>query len=87
MRNILLLGAGRSATSLINYLKKHAEEENWHIKIGDFDIKLAEDKAGNHPNTSAIQFDILNENQTKDEIAKADLVISMLPARDRKSVV
>jgi saccharopine dehydrogenase-like NADP-dependent oxidoreductase len=81
MQNILLLGAGRSATSLINYLKKHAEDENWHIKIGDFDIKLAENKAGNHPNTSAIQFDILNEIQTKDEIAKADLVISMLPAR------
>jgi len=81
MRNILLLGAGRSATSLINYLKKHAEQENWHIKIGDFDINLAEEKAANHPNTSSIQFDILNETQTKDEIAKADLVISMLPAR------
>jgi saccharopine dehydrogenase (NADP+, L-glutamate forming) len=81
MRNILLLGAGRSATSLINYLKKHAIEENWHLKIGDFDINLAKEKAGDHPNTSAIQFDILNEIQTKDEIAKADLVISMLPAR------
>ncbi|MGJ3235058.1 saccharopine dehydrogenase family protein [Marivirga sp.] len=81
MRNILLLGAGRSATSLINYLKKHAEKENWHLKIGDFDINLAKEKAEDHPNTSAIQFDILNEIQTKDEIAKADLVISMLPAR------
>ncbi|WNB17306.1 saccharopine dehydrogenase C-terminal domain-containing protein [Marivirga arenosa] len=81
MQNILLLGAGRSATSLINYLKSNAEKENWHIKIGDFDIKLAEEKAGNHPNTSFIQFDILNEIQTQDEIAKADLVISMLPAR------
>ncbi|WP_296621939.1 saccharopine dehydrogenase C-terminal domain-containing protein [Marivirga sp.] len=81
MQNILLLGAGRSATSLINYLKKNAEQEEWHVKIGDFDIKLAEEKGGNHPNTSAVQFDILNEIQTKDEIAKADLVISMLPAR------
>lgn len=80
MQNILLLGAGRSATSLINYLKKYAEEQEWHIKIGDFDLKLAEEKAGNHPNTSAVQFDILNEIQTKDEIAKSDLVISMLPA-------
>jgi len=81
MRNILLLGAGRSATSLINYLKQHAEQENWHLKIGDFDITLAEEKAGNHPSTSFIQFDILNDIQTKDEIAKADLIISMLPAR------
>jgi len=81
MQNILLLGAGRSATSLINYLKKNAEKEDWHIKIGDFDITLAEEKAEGHPNTSFIQFDILNEIQTKDEIAKADLVISMLPAR------
>ncbi|HET8860170.1 saccharopine dehydrogenase family protein [Marivirga sp.] len=81
MQNILLLGAGRSASSLITYLKNHAEAENWHIKIGDFDLRLAQDKAGNHPNTSFVQFDILNEIQTKDEIAKADLVISMLPAR------
>jgi saccharopine dehydrogenase (NADP+, L-glutamate forming) len=81
MQNILLLGAGRSASSLINYLKKNAETEDWHIKIGDFDINLAQEKAGGHPNTSFIQFDILNEIQTKDEIAKADLVISMLPAR------
>jgi saccharopine dehydrogenase (NADP+, L-glutamate forming) len=81
MQNILLLGAGRSATSLINYLKTNAKTEDWHIKIGDFDVDLAKEKAGEHPNTSFIQFDILNKIQTNDEIAKADLVISMLPAR------
>lgn len=81
MQNILLLGAGRSATSLINFLKKNAVQEDWHIKIGDFDINIAKEKAGNHPSTSFIQFDISNETQTRDEISKADLVISMLPAR------
>lgn len=81
MQHILLLGAGRSATSLINYLKTHAQQENWFIRIADFDIGLAKQKAANHPNCQAIQFDILNNIQTHDEISKADLVISMLPAK------
>ena len=35
MKHILLLGAGLSTTSLINYLLKHAESENWFVRIGD----------------------------------------------------
>jgi saccharopine dehydrogenase (NADP+, L-glutamate forming) len=81
MNHILVIGAGRSASALINYLKENAEQEKWQIKLADFDISLAEEKAGNHPAVSCIQFDIFNSTQAKDEIAKADLVVSMLPAR------
>lgn len=80
MQNILVLGAGRSATSLINYLKNSALKEGWNIRLGDFDINLAESKAQGHPSFTAIQFDILNKIQTREEIGSADLVISMLPA-------
>lgn len=80
MQNILVLGAGRSTISLINYLKKNAQQENWKIRLGDFDIKLSEEKAANHPSFSAIQFDVMNKIQTREEVAQADLVISMLPA-------
>ncbi|MBK6263655.1 saccharopine dehydrogenase NADP-binding domain-containing protein [Marivirga sp. S37H4] len=80
MQNILLLGAGRSATSLINYLKDKAEKENWKIRLGDFDVSLANEKAAGHPSFSTIQFDILNKIQSREEIENADLVISMLPA-------
>jgi len=80
MRHILIIGAGRSASSLIQYLLNKTEEEKLHLTIGDLSLELAEKKTDNHPNATAIAFDIFNENQRQAEIQKADIVISMLPA-------
>ncbi|MCW4468577.1 saccharopine dehydrogenase NADP-binding domain-containing protein [Flavobacterium sp. MFBS3-15] len=80
MRNILIIGAGRSASSLIEYLLNKAEAENLHITIGDLSVELAERKTKGHPRASAITFDIFDEDQRREEISKADVVISMLPA-------
>jgi len=80
MRNILVIGAGRSASSLIKYLLDKSKEENLFITIADLSIELAQKKIKNHPNAKAIAFDIFNEQQRKEEIQKANIVISMLPA-------
>lgn len=80
MKNILVIGAGRSSTSLIQYLLTNSEKENWKITVGDIALETVQQKTGNHPNARAIVFDINNEEQRKEEIKKADLVISMLPA-------
>ena len=80
MRNILIIGAGRSASSLIQYLLNKSEKENLHVTIGDLSLELAQRKTNNHPNATAIQLDINNETQRHVEIQKADIVISMLPA-------
>jgi saccharopine dehydrogenase-like NADP-dependent oxidoreductase len=80
MRNILIIGAGRSASSLIQYLLNKSVEQNLHITIGDLSLELAQRKTNNHPNATAIQLDINNETQRHLEIRKADIVISMLPA-------
>lgn len=80
MRQILIIGAGRSASSLIQYLLNKSEEEKLHLTIGDLSLELAEKKTDNHQNATAIAFDIFNENQRQTEIQKADIVISMLPA-------
>ncbi|MCY1221618.1 Saccharopine dehydrogenase [compost metagenome] len=80
MRHILIIGAGRSASSLIQYLLNKSEEENLHLTIGDLSLELAQRKTKNHKNATAIAFDIFNETQRKEEIQKADIVISMLPA-------
>lgn len=80
MRHILIIGAGRSASSLIQYLLNKSEEENLHLTIGDLSLELAQRKTHNHKNATAIAFDIFNESQRKQEIQKADIVISMLPA-------
>ena len=80
MRNILIIGAGRSASSLIQYLLNKSTQENLHLTIADISLELAQKKTNNHPNASAIALDINNQEQRHTEIANADIVISMLPA-------
>ncbi len=80
MRNILIIGAGRSSSSLIKYLLDKSSTENLHITIGDLSVKNAEQKINNHPNASAIQLDVFNEEERKKAIQQSDIVISMLPA-------
>src|SRR6185312_1075311 len=76
MKNILILGAGRSSSSLISYL---LQQKLWYITVGDFSEESAREKIKGYDNARAIAFDIANEKLKKEEIAKADLVISMLP--------
>lgn len=80
MRTILIIGAGRSASSLIQYLLNKSVSEELHLIIGDLSLALAEKKANEHPNATAIALNIFDENQRKNAIQKADIVISMLPA-------
>ena len=80
MRTILIIGAGRSASSLIQYLLNKSVTENLHLVIGDLSLNLAQKKTNNHPNATAIALDIFDENQRKKAIQIADIVISMLPA-------
>jgi saccharopine dehydrogenase-like NADP-dependent oxidoreductase len=80
MRNILIIGAGRSATYLIDYLLEKSDAENLRVTIADLSIELAERKTKGHKNARAIAIDIFNEAQRHAEISQADIVISMLPA-------
>ena len=80
MKRLLLLGAGRSSASLIKYLIQKVSLNNWELVVGDYDLKLAQDKLPSHPRLKGIQFDIFNEQQREKEISSADVVISMLPA-------
>ena len=80
MRNILIIGAGRSSSSLIKYLLEKSSQENLHITIGDVSLDSAQSKINNHKNATAIQLDVFNAEQRSNAIQKADIVISMLPA-------
>ncbi len=79
MNSILVIGAGRSATALINYLLKHAPENNWQVTVADANLKLAEQKVGGRPNGLATWLDVTKPNDRKDLIQRADLVVSLLP--------
>ncbi len=80
MKEILVLGAGLSTTSLIQYLLNNASECDWQITVADIDKDLAIRKVNNHDRGKAISFDINNEAESTKTIADADIVVSMLPA-------
>lgn len=80
MRKILIIGAGRSASSLIKYLLDKSEAENIQIIIADLALELAQKKTMGHPNARAIQLNINDVALRNDAISNCDIVISMLPA-------
>jgi saccharopine dehydrogenase (NADP+, L-glutamate forming) len=77
---ILVLGAGKSATVLIQYLQKKAVQNNWYIVLADGDKATADHKWNHAENGHAIGFDIENSEIRNQYIQQADVVVSMLPA-------
>ena len=80
MRKILIIGAGRSTSSLIQYLLFNAESENWFVTIADQSKELAMKAANNHEKARAIAFDVNNDEERNRLVDENNLIISMLPA-------
>ncbi len=87
MKRILVIGAGRSASSLIKYLLDNAVKENWMVTVGDMDEDLAKAKVGGHERGKAVMFNGLDENARLPYLQESDLVISMLPASFHAPIV
>jgi len=81
MRNILIIGAGKSASYLIKYLLEKSSSENLKITIGDVNVENAKRLTNNHPHTEVVYLDVFNPESREKAITKATIVISMLPAR------
>ena len=81
MKNILIIGAGKSSSALIKYLLDTSDKENLFLTIGDISTENAHKLINNHQNATAIVLDVFDKKQREEQIQKADLVISMLPAR------
>lgn len=81
MRQILIIGAGKSTSVLISYLLNKSEAENLFLTIGDLDIEQAAKLSQNHERCKAIVLDVFNKESRESAIKNADIVISMLPAR------
>ena len=79
MKHILLFGAGKSATVLIQYLLKQAEVEKWKLVVVDQDLSLAKSKIQDSPYATALSFDIQDAQQRIEYVRQSDLVISLLP--------
>jgi len=79
MKNILLLGAGRSSSVLLKYLQEHASSSDWKISVADISLSHAREMV---KNDVAFSFHDLNKSADIKEklIQQSDIVISMLPA-------
>ena len=80
MKNILVIGAGKSAVTLINYLLNESAKNNWTVTVADYNLDLALKASNNHSNSRSIFFDVNDVNQRNKEIISSDIVVSMLPA-------
>jgi len=80
LKNILLFGAGKSASVLIEYLIENAVENAWHVTVVDTDKNLIEQKTKKSLSATAIGVDITNDITRKELVQNCDLVISMMPA-------
>src|SRR5436190_14129709 len=79
MKQILLFGAGKSASVLIDYLLNNANDEGWKLTVADANLQLVLDKINNSPFGTAVSFDINDDDKRGEYVNKADIVISMLP--------
>ncbi|WP_119080792.1 saccharopine dehydrogenase C-terminal domain-containing protein [Chitinophaga alhagiae] len=79
MKNILLFGAGKSATFLIDYLLANAPRQKWHITVADNDLMLIKSKIGKSYYATPAAFDVKDQAIRQQLIQETDLVISLLP--------
>ena len=79
MKHILLFGAGKSATVLIEYLKMLCVEMSWKATVVDGSADLLNEKIKGDPNLTGVQANVENEAGRNDLVKEADIVISMLP--------
>ena len=79
MRTILLFGAGKSATVLIDYLITSGPGNDWKLILVDADLQLAKAKLKNSVRDIAVSLDAEDTEQRGHYISQSDIVISLLP--------
>jgi saccharopine dehydrogenase (NADP+, L-glutamate forming) len=79
MNRILVIGAGRSATSLIKYLLEACAKHRWTLTVAEADIELAQKKVGGHTAGKVVKLDAAQPGDRRRLVSDADVVISMLP--------
>ncbi|HEY4291167.1 MAG TPA: saccharopine dehydrogenase C-terminal domain-containing protein [Puia sp.] len=79
MQQLLLFGAGKSATSLIRYLIDVAARRDWRLVVAESNLALAESKIGDSSYARAVQVDVANEDERNALVFQAQIVISLLP--------
>lgn len=78
-KNILLLGAGKSAAWITRYFSDNIKQLEINLIIADFSFEAAKELTLNQDWACAIELDITNDQKRSELIQNSDLVISLLP--------
>ena len=76
MKKVLILGAGLVAKPLVRYL---LDQPDFEVEVASRTVSKAIKLIDNHPHGTAKELNLKNEEGLRDEVADADLVISMVP--------
>jgi saccharopine dehydrogenase (NADP+, L-glutamate forming) len=79
LKTILVFGAGKSATVLIDYLKVVCEQKQWQLIVADANLQQAQSKIGSSANAKAVELNVIEEDERRILIEEANIVISLLP--------
>lgn len=79
MKYIVIFGAGKSSSYLIEYLIQHLSANNWKLTVLDASEAAAKAKVGAAPNAQGKSVQVENEPERKKWVQSADIVISLLP--------
>jgi saccharopine dehydrogenase-like NADP-dependent oxidoreductase len=79
MKNILVAGAGKSSSYLIDFLLKNSKSD-WRIVVMDASAEAIAEKIKNHPRGVAEVIDVTNDEQREKLVSEAAIVLSILPA-------
>ena len=80
-RKILVLGAGKSTSYLLDFFLDNSVSQDLHLTIGDLNPENIAKDIVNHPNCNAITLNIMENESRGKAIQSADIVVSMLPVR------
>ncbi len=79
MQTILVAGAGKSSTYLIEYLLENASRNKWTVIVADGDPDAIARKIRRHPRAEAAAIDITKKAQREPLVKRADIVLSLMP--------
>ncbi|HLS71034.1 MAG TPA: saccharopine dehydrogenase C-terminal domain-containing protein [Chitinophagaceae bacterium] len=80
MKSVLVIGAGKSSTYLIDYLINNSKNL-WRVTVMDTDIRAISEKIKGSPKVEAAVVSVDNDKERRALVKNADLVISLLPPR------
>jgi len=78
-KHILLFGAGKSATVLIEFLGKVTRRNQWICTVADMNLEAIRAKTNGFETLRAKAIQLTDDAERKALIAAADVVISMMP--------